>query len=181
MRDIQLLLRGGGHLRTPGVNGSGMETPTSMFLLFISSLLILSIFNALPENEGFDEGLWALRQHQVNSMGAVLGSWDPLENGEPLIVELSRFGSDAVFVRDGEGYSPGLMEGSQFEDRVGEFLSSSPDGLPCVLFVDLMDESHINIQGSFVTWSHVIMGRMVVRLFLPLERDSLRLEGRVLG
>ncbi|MGA1848256.1 MAG: hypothetical protein ACMUHB_02850 [Thermoplasmatota archaeon] len=167
-------------MRTSGIDRSGMETPTSMFILMISVLLIFSILDTLPDNEGVDGNLWALRQHQVNSMGAVLGSWDPLGNGEPLILKLSRMEGDAAFTRDSEGISFGLVEGSQLQHQVEEFLSSSPDGLPCVLLVDLMDKSGMNIQGSFVTWSHVIMGRMVVSLFLPLDRGSLIFEGRIL-
>jgi hypothetical protein len=176
-----MLFCGGGYLRILKIGDLGMETPTSIFLLTISSLLIFSVLNALPEDGAGDKELWNLRQHQVNSMGDVIGRWNPFGTGESLILGLSSLEEDTAFVRDGEDISVMVGESPELLYLIEEFLSSSPDGLPCILFVDLIDQNDITIEGSFVTWSHVILARMVIRLFLPLERGSFSIEGRVLG
>jgi len=167
-------------LRKNRVGDSGMETPASMFLLMASSMLIIGILNGLADEGGDESGLLRLRHYQVNSMGSTLVSWDPTGSGETLLTGVSRTGEDTVYIWNGSDMTVPAGKVSDLDPLIMEFLSSSPDGLPCILLVDVNDQNEIGTGGSFVTWAHVIPGKAEILLFLPLERGSLTFDGMVL-
>ncbi len=150
-------------------NDHGMETPTSLFLLILSSMLIFGVVEVFTTGQSDPSDLFEIRDRQVNSMGDVLLSWYPGLWSQ----EIGPFNmqNDTICYWDSGFLTITPYNGSLDIRLLEEFFGSTPDDLPSLLILDIDNERSPVLMGEYVKWAHSGEGYQI-SLVLPLYRND---------
>ena len=162
-------------MRIARFEDKGMETVTSIFLLIISSLLIISILSHVEHRSEDNEDLIELRNYQARSLGELL-----VMNSSSLMddqVPNSDRSSNLIHAFLWDGHSLTDLGSSQYleDPYIGKVLRTTPDGLSAVLILERGIESIPKISGDFISWTYPLPDGSVIHLFLSLYIGSIEI------